>query len=115
MENSPAAQDALYVDLDGTFFKTDLLFESLLAAAKAHPIVILKFFFWLIQGKAYCKYKVAQFANLSTPVAVKVSVASKYIYTATFGGVICGSGAGLSATEPTGCQLRVAPLQRFGC
>jgi 4-hydroxybenzoate polyprenyltransferase len=66
MENSPAAQDALYVDLDGTFLKTDLLFESLLAAAKAHPIVILKLFFWLIQGKAYCKYKVAQFANLST-------------------------------------------------
>lgn len=66
MENSHAAPDSLYVDLDGTFFKTDLLFECLLAAAKARPLVILKSFFWLIRGKAYCKYKLAQFANLST-------------------------------------------------
>jgi len=47
-------------------------------------------------------------------VAVKVSVASKYIYAATFSGMTSGSRAGLSATVPTGFQLRVLPLQRFG-
>jgi len=47
-------------------------------------------------------------------VAVKVHVASEHIHAASVSGVISGSRAGLRATDPTGSQFRVLPLQRDG-
>ena len=45
----------LYVDLDGTFTKSDLLFESLVIAIKNNPLILLWCLFWLLKSKAYLK------------------------------------------------------------
>ena len=50
----------LYVDLDGTFTKSDMLFESLVAAIKANPLINFMCFAWLPKGRSYLKYKLAQ-------------------------------------------------------
>jgi len=55
----------LYVDLDGTFIKTDMLWESFLVALKARPTVIFLCFFWLTKGIAYLKFQLANFAEVS--------------------------------------------------
>jgi 4-hydroxybenzoate polyprenyltransferase len=50
----------LYVDLDGTLIKTDLLFESLIEFIKKNPFKIILSIKWLLKGKAYLKNKLAQ-------------------------------------------------------
>ncbi|WP_375750159.1 UbiA family prenyltransferase [Vibrio sp. HN007] len=55
----------LYVDLDGTYIKTDLLFESFISAVKSNPLVIFYCFIWLRQGKAHLKYKLAQYCDIN--------------------------------------------------
>jgi len=40
----------IFVDLDGTLVRTDLLFEAFLARAKSNPLTILFAFWWLISG-----------------------------------------------------------------
>lgn len=54
----------LYVDLDGTFIKSDMLFESCVAAVKARPWVLLLCFFWLIKGRAYVKYRLSHLVDI---------------------------------------------------
>lgn len=56
----------LYVDLDGTYIKTDLLFESLISAVKSNPFVLIFCFFWVCKGKAYLKYKLSVIADINT-------------------------------------------------
>ncbi|MDP5132709.1 MAG: UbiA family prenyltransferase [Paraglaciecola sp.] len=61
----------LYVDLDGTFFKTDLLFESIIVLLKANPLNIFSCLFWLLKGKAYLKSQIAKRVTINfinTPV-----------------------------------------------
>lgn len=60
-QNSP-----LYVDLDGTFIKSDMLFESLLVVLKSNPLLFFSCFWWLIKGKSYLKYQLSQRANIET-------------------------------------------------
>jgi 4-hydroxybenzoate polyprenyltransferase len=50
----------LYVDLDGTLIKTDLLFESFIEFIKKNPFNILLSIKWLLKGRAYLKNKLAQ-------------------------------------------------------
>jgi 4-hydroxybenzoate polyprenyltransferase len=50
----------LYVDLDGTLIKTDLLCESFIEFIKKSPFNILLSIKWLLKGKAHLKYKLAQ-------------------------------------------------------
>ncbi|MEX0964539.1 MAG: UbiA family prenyltransferase [Pseudohongiellaceae bacterium] len=54
------SQPTLYVDLDGTLIKTDLLFESLLLLLKKNPLQALMIPFWLIKGKANLKHQLAK-------------------------------------------------------
>ncbi|WP_069471431.1 UbiA family prenyltransferase [Candidatus Marithrix sp. Canyon 246] len=58
MNNKP-----LCVDLDGTLIATDSLWESILLLFRTWQIFLLPF--WLIRGRAYLKYKVAQHVSLN--------------------------------------------------
>ena len=48
----------LCVDLDGTLIKTDLLYESLLAALRRRPWIVVALPFWLLSGRAHLKARV---------------------------------------------------------
>jgi 4-hydroxybenzoate polyprenyltransferase/phosphoserine phosphatase len=50
----------LFVDLDGTLIKTDLLVESFIGLLKRHPLTALQAPFWLLRGKAHFKERIAQ-------------------------------------------------------
>ena len=65
MPNS-LSQPTLYVDLDGTVIKTDLLFESILLLLKKNIFQALLIPIWLIKGKANLKHQLAQ--RVSIPV-----------------------------------------------
>lgn len=54
----------LVLDLDRTLARTDLMFECLAAALARNPLVILFAIFWLMQGKAVLKRRLAQAAAL---------------------------------------------------
>ena len=56
----------IYVDLDGTLIKTDLLYESFIKAVKENPLVLFFCFAWLFKGIAYLKYKLAFCADVDT-------------------------------------------------
>jgi len=66
MQKPAIASSTLYVDLDGTYTKSDMLFESLLIAIKSNPLVLLLCCFWLLKGKAYLKYQLSQRADIDT-------------------------------------------------
>ena len=52
------------VDLDGTFTLTDTLHESVLSLVKNKPYLLLLLPFWLFQGIAYLKLKIAEYSDL---------------------------------------------------
>ncbi len=54
----------LFVDLDGTLIKTDLLAESALALVKQAPWMIFVMPFWLLRGKAHLKARIAERVSL---------------------------------------------------
>ncbi len=54
----------LAVDLDGTLFRTDLLFECLLRLVKQKPWLLALAPFWLLRGKAYLKRRVCESVTL---------------------------------------------------
>lgn len=61
----PASQDAmpLCVDLDGTLIRSDLTFESLLAALKQAPWLIFVVPWWLFRGKSHLKDQLSRRAH----------------------------------------------------
>ena len=52
----------LYVDLDGTFIKSDMLLESLFSAIKSSPWVIIFILPWLCKGRAFLKMRLSDLA-----------------------------------------------------
>jgi len=66
MKEHAVIPSTLYVDLDGTFTKSDLLFESLVIAIKNNPLNMFFCFFWLLKGKAYLKHQLSQRADIDT-------------------------------------------------
>lgn len=50
----------IYVDLDGSLIKTDLLVESALRLLAKNPFYIFKMLSWLMRGKAILKHEIAQ-------------------------------------------------------
>ncbi|MBL4602315.1 MAG: UbiA family prenyltransferase [Emcibacteraceae bacterium] len=50
----------IFVDLDGTLIKTDLLFESALKFLKKNPLNLFLLFIWFVQGKATVKHHLAR-------------------------------------------------------
>lgn len=59
MSNS-LSQPTLYVDLDGTVIKTDLLFESILLLLKKNLFQALLIPIWLLKGKANLKHELSK-------------------------------------------------------
>lgn len=59
----------LVLDLDGTLIRSDLLFESFVAACKKNPLVALLSLWWLMTGGlAGLKHRLGQFAITDTDV-----------------------------------------------
>ena len=54
-ENTP-----LFVDLDGTLLKTDILFEEILILLKRNIFYFLSLLFWLARGRAYLKFQLSK-------------------------------------------------------
>src|SRR5688572_16084443 len=50
----------LCVDLDGTLMKSDLVWESLVRLLGKQPLYILLVPFWLLQGRAHLKDRIAE-------------------------------------------------------
>ena len=59
------ANTPIFVDLDGTLIKTDSLLESALLLVKSNPFYLFILPFWLLQGRAAFKHKVASRVVLS--------------------------------------------------
>ena len=72
MDRSPArlhvdlarAEVPLVVDLDGTLVHTDTLVESMFAAVRADPLIVLQLPSWLAGGRARLKQALAQRSGL---------------------------------------------------
>ena len=58
--DQPITSPVLVVDLTGTFLKTDLLLESLLALLHQKPQYVFVLPRWLLRGKAYLKQQIAR-------------------------------------------------------
>lgn len=54
----------LYVDLDGTLIRTDLLLESALRLVVRNPLYLFAIPAWLLRGKAVLKHEIAQRVSL---------------------------------------------------
>ncbi len=54
------ARPHLFVDLDGTLIRTDLLFESLLLLIKRNPLYLAALPIWLLRGRASLKRQIAR-------------------------------------------------------
>ncbi|MDP6654092.1 MAG: UbiA family prenyltransferase, partial [Gammaproteobacteria bacterium] len=50
----------LFVDVDGTLIKSDLMFESVLVLLKRNLVYLLLIPFWLLKGRAFLKHQLAQ-------------------------------------------------------
>lgn len=50
----------LFVDLDGTLLKTDLLVESFIDLVKRKPLLACMTPFWLLRGKSWLKHRIAE-------------------------------------------------------
>jgi len=55
----------LFVDLDGTLIKTDLLLESVLLLVKRNPFSLFLMVFWLLKGRTNLKHQLAQRVEIS--------------------------------------------------
>ncbi|MFK7857899.1 MAG: UbiA family prenyltransferase [Granulosicoccus sp.] len=55
----------LCVDLDGSFLKTDMLFESVLCLLKSRPWLVFNVVFWFIGGKANLKAQISRRVDIS--------------------------------------------------
>jgi 4-hydroxybenzoate polyprenyltransferase/phosphoserine phosphatase len=53
----------LCVDLDGTLIRTDLLYETLVAALRRRPWLVFALPFWLLSGKAHLKARLTRVAG----------------------------------------------------
>lgn len=62
---TPAAGLPIVVDLDGTLTLTDTLVESVLVMIKQQPVTLLFLPFWICQGRAVLKSRVAERVQLS--------------------------------------------------
>ncbi|WP_434053753.1 MAG: UbiA family prenyltransferase [Roseibium sp.] len=59
---------AIYVDLDGTLLRTDLLWESLFQALRRNPLIVFSLCGWVLRGVAYTKARLAETAEIDVTV-----------------------------------------------
>lgn len=55
----------IYVDVDGTLIKTDLLFEGIIMLLKSSWIALFLLPWWLLRGKAYLKNQIARRVSIN--------------------------------------------------
>jgi 4-hydroxybenzoate polyprenyltransferase len=67
---SRASEPPLFVDLDGTLVKTDLLLESLLVLLKQQPWTIVLLPLWLLRGRAHLKAEIARRAEVAADTLI---------------------------------------------
>lgn len=60
----------LFIDLDGTLVKTDLLLESALVLIKRRPWMIVLLPWWLLRGRAHLKAEIARRAEVAADTLV---------------------------------------------
>lgn len=65
---SPSADVPLCVDLDGTLLRTDSMWENMMLLLKQKPYMFFALPFWLLQGKAVLKERIAERAALDVTV-----------------------------------------------
>ncbi|MEP3430130.1 MAG: UbiA family prenyltransferase [Roseibium sp.] len=58
----------IYVDLDGTLLRGDLLWESLFQAIRKRPGTLLAIFGWILNGIAYTKARLAEVADIDVEI-----------------------------------------------
>lgn len=58
------AKIPLIVDLDQTLISQDLFFRSAIGTLKHHPMLILRFPVWFLQGKAYMKNQLVRYFDI---------------------------------------------------
>ncbi|MCY3690164.1 MAG: UbiA family prenyltransferase [Gammaproteobacteria bacterium] len=58
----------LFVDLDGTLIRTDLLFESLLLLIRRNPLYLAVIPFWLLKGRTWLKHQIARRVEIDPAV-----------------------------------------------
>ena len=63
--DSSVSLPPLFIDLDGTLIRSDLLIEGLFTSVKHNPLIIFKIPFWLFRGKAHFKEKIGERANIN--------------------------------------------------
>ena len=60
-DGRPACDEPpLFVDLDGSLVKTDLLVECFMARVRKDPLVVLRCIGWVMRGRAYLKAKLSE-------------------------------------------------------
>lgn len=72
MNDTSSAKDCgltpLYVDVDGTLLRTDLLAESFFALLKHNPFYLFLIPFWLLRGRAWLKQQIAERIDIDVEV-----------------------------------------------
>lgn len=64
MAPEPERAPTLYVDLDGTLIRSDLLIETVLTLLRRNALYIFLLPFWLLKGRAHLKRMVAERAGI---------------------------------------------------
>ena len=64
MDYPPTQHHPLYVDLDGTLIRSDMLGESVFAMLRRRPWAVLYLPRWLMRGKAHLKQQLAERAEI---------------------------------------------------
>lgn len=62
--NNPNIPVPLFVDLDGTLIKSDLLFEGFFGLLKLNIFYVFMVLFWFFRGKSYLKSQIAKRVNI---------------------------------------------------
>jgi hypothetical protein len=65
-DGDPVLAPPLFVDLDGTLIKGDLLMESGLALLRHAPLALLHVPWWLMRGRARLKAEIARRVRIDT-------------------------------------------------
>ncbi|MFK8078788.1 MAG: UbiA family prenyltransferase [Granulosicoccus sp.] len=65
LKSETAPNIPLCVDLDGTFLKTDMLFESVLCLLKKQPWLVFNVLLWVLGGKANLKAQISRRVDVS--------------------------------------------------
>ena len=53
-----------FVDIDGTLIRSDLFVESSLRLIKKNPLAVFRLMGWMMKGRAYAKWRVAETCDL---------------------------------------------------